>query len=351
MTAHLSEPELPARKAAETLEHARDSRWPPSWAHLDKTFGRLRLVQRTGSSAELLAQRSQPAPRTALLAILCVCAGTATLAARWIADDALKIGFGLFLAVAFLALTLLARRVSSLRRSGDLLFAFFVLAVVQVLNNSIPGFVGTDLLHDPPNAGNPLASTVSGTVVVQLVGAALAIAPVLVLTRVSGSDLGSVYVRKGAMGGWLVLAVIVFVACSVFVATLPLRPGSPVQRLLPTNGLITFDRFLALTPALLVMVLSNGFEEEVLFRGLFLQKYDAVFDPRVANVLQAAVFSIAHAGVTYTPSALVFIVLLVFPIGLAAGYLMRASSGVLVPAVFHAGLDLAIYLPFLSYAT
>jgi membrane protease YdiL (CAAX protease family) len=217
-----------------------------------------------------------------------------------------------------------------------------------VLNNSIPGYIGTDLLHDPPNAGHPLASTISGTVVVQLVGAVVAIAPVLLFTRASGRDLGSVYARKGVVGGWLVLAIIVFVACYVFTATIPLRPDSPAQRLFPPHGTITLDRFFALTPALLVLVLSNGFEEEFLFRGLFLQKYNAVFDPRTSNVLQAAVFSVAHAGVTYTPSALLFISLLVFPLGLVFGYLMRASDSVLVPAIVHAGLDMAIYLTFLS---
>ena len=90
-------------------------------------------------------------------------------------------------------------------------------------------------------------------------------------------------------------------------ATVALRPDSAAQRLLPTSGAVTLDRFLALTPALLLVAFSNGFQEEFLFRGLFLQKYNTFFDARVSNVLQAAIFSFAHAGVTYTPSALFFI--------------------------------------------
>jgi membrane protease YdiL (CAAX protease family) len=99
------------------------------------------------------------------------------------------------------------------------------------------------------------------------------------------------------------------------------------------------------------MVLSNGFQEEFLFRGLFLQKYDWLFGARVANVLQALIFAIAHAGVTYTPVALLFIVLIIFPTGLVAGYLMRATHGVIAPAIFHAGVDIPLYLAFLAYVS
>jgi membrane protease YdiL (CAAX protease family) len=113
---------------------------------------------------------------------------------------------------------------------------------------------------------------------------------------------------------------------------------------------MTVARFLALSPPLVLMAFSNAFEEEFLFRGLFLQKYEWLFGPVLANVLQAMVFSIAHTGVTYTPSAIVFIVIIVFPLGLIAGYLMRATSSVLTPAIFHGALDMAIYVTFLSYA-
>jgi len=286
-----------------------------------------------------------------ILAILCLCAGVAPLASRWITGDVARITYGLLIAAAYLAFTLYARKASSLRQFWQLSFAFFILAFVQVLNNSILGFVGTYILHDPPNPGNPLASTVFGTVVVQLLGTFVAIVPVIVFTMVSGADLGSIYVRTGKLGGWLVFAIIFFVAIYLFTATIPLRPGSPVQRLFPTNAAMTLNRFLALTPALLAVAISNGFEEEFLFRGLFLQKYNSFFDARVSNVLQAVVFSIAHVGVTYTPVALLFIVVVVFPLGLITGSLMRATNGVIAPAIFHAGLDIAIYLAFLSYVS
>ena len=289
--------------------------------------------------------------KQATLGVACLCAGVAPLAARWIPDDVLKLSCGSLVAAAYLAFALFARRSTALARFWEISFAFFVLALVQLLNNSVPGFVATYVLHDQANSGNPFASTVSGTIALQLLGTFIAIVPVVGLTKLSGRDLGSIYVRKLVDARWWVFAICAFVAIYVFTATTPLRPGSFAQRLLPTNGTITLDRLLALSPALLVMVVSNGFEEEFLFRGLFLQKYNWFFGAGFSNILQAVVFSAAHVGVGYTPSAVFFIAAVVFPLGLLAGFLMRASNGVIVPAIVHAGLDIPIYLVFLSYAS
>jgi len=286
-----------------------------------------------------------------LLALACLCAGCAALAPRWVGDDALRVGVDVALAAVYLAVALFARRSSSLHAYWQLAFAFFIFAVVQALNNSIPGYVATYFLHDAPNSGNPFASTVRGTVIVQLIEVAITVVPILLLTRLSGSDLGAIYVRKGRLGKWLVAAVAFFVLFFVFTATIPLRPGSFAERLLPTNGSLTVEQFLSLGPALMVMSLSNGLEEELLFRGLFLQQYTWFFGAVVANMLQAAVFAFAHLGVTYTASAILFAAVLVFPLGLGAGYLTRATNSVIVPSIVHGALDMAIYLTFLTYAS
>jgi len=286
----------------------------------------------------------------AILAILCLAAGIAAFAAPWIsADPATRIAYGLVLSVVYLAVTLVARRVSALRPYWELAFAFFILAFSRLLNSAV-GLVGTAILRDPPSAGDPLASTISGTVVVQLLGTLVAIAPVLLSTLVTKRGLGSVYATRGQLGRWFVFAIVFFVLFYVFLATLPLRPGSPAHQFFPTNGPLTVARFLGLTPALLAVSLSNGFEEEFLVRGLFLQKYQTFFGVGTSNVLQAIVFATAHAGVTYTP-ALLFFLVSVFALGLFAGYLMRRTNSVLTPGLFHGALDMGIYLAFLTYAT
>jgi len=281
-----------------------------------------------------------------ILSIVCLCAGIVPFA-RWIPGDYTRIVY----TVVLLAFALFARNYTSLRKYWELSFAFFILGLVAVLQSFVNGYVGTSILHDPPNGGDPLASTVWGTTVIQLLDSLSAIVPIVVLTRLSGSDLGSIYVRKGVLGRWFVFAAIFFVLFYFFLASLPLRPDSPAQRLLPQSGTLTLGRFLVLTPALLVVSLFNAFEEEFMFRGLFLQKYGVFFGPRIANVLQAIVFASAHVGVTYTPNFLLFVVLLIVPLGLLGGYLMRATNSVITPAIFHGAVDMGIYLAFLSYAT
>jgi hypothetical protein len=161
----------------------------------------------------------------------------------------------------------------ALRKYWELAFAFAIFGLVSVLDRFVNGYVGASILHDPPNGGDPLASTVSGTVVIQILDSLAAIVPIVVLTRISGRDLGSIYVRTGVAGRWLLGAIVFFVLFYLFLASLPLRPDSLARRLLPESSTLTLAGFTALTPALLLVSLSNGFEEELLFRGLFLQKY------------------------------------------------------------------------------
>jgi membrane protease YdiL (CAAX protease family) len=99
---------------------------------------------------------------------------------------------------------------------------------------------------------------------------------------------------------------------------------------------------------LLLLVASNGLEEELLFRGLFLQKCVDLFGVHAGALLQAIVFASAHVEVTYSPVALLFAFTVALPLGVVCGYLMRASDGLLAPALFHAGADVPIYLAFLA---
>ncbi len=220
-------------------------------------------------------------------------------------------------------------------------FGFFVFSLVQLLNDFVPMF-RTHVLNEVPVAGNPLAATVFGTVIVQLIETLIAVGSVLILTRLSGKALNTVYAQRGKFGGLFVLSIVVFVV----VAVVSIRHGS---RFMPVHAVVTPDRLLVLVPALLVLVVSNGLQEEFLFRGLFLQKYEAVFGAKLAIILQAIVFTIAHLGITYTPSLALFLVLFVLPLGLIAGYFMVATKGIVTPTTFHAALDIPIYLAFLSY--
>ena len=54
------------------------------------------------------------------------------------------------------------------------------------------------------------------------------------------------------------------------------------------------EKLLPLWPWILVFVLSNGFMEELLFRGLFLQKLEPFLGKGKSNILTAIIFAIMH---------------------------------------------------------
>jgi uncharacterized protein len=279
--------------------------------------------------------------KKSLLAIVCILAGAIPLDYGFISNDLARFTYTVVVAVAYLAFTLMARKKSSLRRFWELSFAFFVLALVGVLNN-LSHYFGTYILNSPPVSGDPLASTVTASVIVQLVETLVAIVPIIVLTKAAGMPLSSIYARKGRLRGLFFATIVVFVF--LFIVT-----GIHQFGFITSKGSVTLSKYLSLAPALLIMVISNGFQEEFLFRGLFLQKYNAFFSGPVSIFLSAIVFGIAHLGVTYSASSIIFILIAVFPLGLITAFLMRRTNGVVTPAILHAGFDILIYWAFLSY--
>src|SRR5437868_6500208 len=79
--------------------------------------------------------------------------------------------------------------------------------------------------------------------------------------------------RWGSFGRALIIGIAGF---AFFYGLFVIHPAS---QFFPAHGAMTTSRVLALTPALLTVVLGNGFLEELVFRGLFLRKYNAVFGP------------------------------------------------------------------------
>jgi membrane protease YdiL (CAAX protease family) len=282
--------------------------------------------------------------RVALASFSLLC-GVACLASRWLpAGPVFRVAYGVLVAGILLVVALLSRRRSAAALSS-VSFAFFVFAVIQVLNNWVPPFFETSVIHRPPVAGDPLGSTISATILVQLLETALAVVPIVLLVRLWGEHSSTIYLRAGASRLGLILAVVVFVLGYLASAS------GLSYRLFPVREPIPLQQFFAWTPALLVLCLSNGLQEELLFRGLFLQRYQKLFGNLAANLLQAMVFAIAHAGISYTPIGFVFLFVVTFPLGLVSGYLMRTTRGLLAPVIFHAGLDIPIYLAFLRFVS
>jgi len=283
-----------------------------------------------------------------VLAALCLVAAFAYRASvSLIPSGILEDGFLLGLAALFLAIAVLVRRTESLRRYWEIPFAFFIftLAGFAADVNISPlqrGFV-KDVLHQAPTANNPLASTVLGTVLVQLFSTLCMVVPILLLVKASGANLVSVYVSRPK--SWPVTA-IGLVGLLVFYY---LAARGRTAAFFPHSG-VTPARFLALTPALLVLVLLNGLREELWFRGLFLQRYGQFLGPWTSNLLTAVIFTSFHVQVQYALHLLPFLAFTLL-LGLICGYLMQRSGSLIGPLLFHAGSDIPIFLAYLSYVS
>ncbi len=298
-------------------------------------------LQSLGESTSLLS-------RIGMVGFCLAAAFTYRASVSLIPSGILEDGFVLVLAAVFLLLAVLARRRLDLRRYWELPFAFFVFTIAGFLGDGtispLQHLFVKDVLHQTTSTNNPLASTVMGTVLAQLVGTLLLVVPIIFLTKASGSELRAIFIARPRTRWGLVVAV----ACFLVLYFLAARGRT--EAFFPTNGVITTSRLLALTPALVILVLLNGLREELWFRGLFLNKYGRFLSPLSSNVLAAVIFTSFHVQVHYSASILPFLGYALV-IGLILGWLMQRTKSVLAPAIFHAGTDIPIFLVYLSYAS
>ncbi len=282
-----------------------------------------------------------------VLAAFCLAAGFSyRLIVGLLPPSLVQFGVLVGLAALFLLLAGLARREAALSQYWEIPFAFFIFTVAGILGDSHSfaslqqAFV-LNVLHETPGANNPIASTIPGTVLGQLVGTLAITLPIILLTRASGQDLASLFIDRTRIRNGLVVGIIGFVVYYLLAAS------GFSSRLFPNNG-VTPARFIALTPAIVVLVLCNGLREELWFRGLFLKKYETFLGPFASNLVAAIIFASFHVQIQYTPS-LAFFLGIALVLGLFLGYLMQRSGNLFASAIFHAGSDIPIFLVYLSY--
>lgn len=181
--------------------------------------------------------------------------------------------------------------------------------------------------------------TPAGFALLKLNEALVVIAVVVLLTRLSGSSLGSIYLHKGNLRSGLTIGLIAFVLAAV---------GSiPMAGLMFNAPDLTLARILPWLPWVLVFVLANASLEEILFRGVFLRKLQPFFGRFLSNFLLAFVFTGMHKGVGYSADEYIFLAILI-PLALVWGYIMQKTDSVWGSILFHAGMDIPIALGIFS---
>jgi membrane protease YdiL (CAAX protease family) len=235
------------------------------------------------------------------------------------------------LILVLLGSSLLLRRSDRLRNYWPVIFAFFIASFAQALDyylsGWLPGLLGLDMESPAGIAVDKLESTL------------LIVIPILVLTRLSGNSMGSIYLQKGNIRLGLIVGLTVFIV----VAALSI-PWAQWQYLV---GDLSLQRVLPWIPWILLFVLANSINEELLFRGLFLQKLEPLLGAFPANLCMAIPFAMLHSGIDYSRNTLLLLALLL-PLGLLLGYVMQRTRGILAPWLIHASMDLAVVLSLFS---
>lgn len=222
---------------------------------------------------------------------------------------------------AFLVAFLFLRRNESGKEYGQVLYALFVAGLAVLLSTLFSG----DLIRlFGFTTANP-----QGIAMAKLSESVLRVAAVLVLMGIAGADRRSLYLQKGKLGLGLAVGIPAFLVLAA-IAFVPIASQEGM-----------FNKLLLLLPWILIFVLSNGFMEELLYRGLFLQRYEPLLGKNLSNLLAAIVFTLVHVQVTYVSDVLQFL-LIVFPLALIWGYLMQKTGSLWGSAIFHSGADCII---------
>lgn len=200
-------------------------------------------------------------------------------------------------------------------------YAFFVAAAAVLLS----GLYGDTLLRFLGlSTTNP-----EGIAVAKLSESLWRVGAVLLLIAIGGADLRSLYLNKGRIGLGLAAGAAGFVVLAAL-AFAPLAAQAGVAR-----------KLWSLSPWILMFVLANGFMEELLFRGLFLRRYQPFLGSGLSNLVAGLVFTLVHVQVNYASDLIQFLVILL-PLALVWGFLMQKTDSLWGSALFHAGADCLI---------
>jgi len=221
-------------------------------------------------------------------------------------------------AVLLLALTILFRLDPKFERYWQLPLALFI-AALSLLAASL---FSNRLLN---LTGLPLTNA-AGLAMAKVADAVPIIMTILVVNKLIGFDLGSLYVQRGNVKQGLLIGLGSF----TLLAGLALLQGK-------AQGL-AFGRVLPVVPWILLFVVANGFMEELLFRGLFLKRYSSVLGPVPAILITALVFTAVHLKVNYADDLWEFLAI-VFLLALIWGWLMQKTDSLIGSLLFHAGAD------------
>ena len=240
--------------------------------------------------------------------------------------------FNLVVSAFFLAMALLFKYTKRLNQYWLVAYAFFVASVAypSTLLLDVGKVLGRFDLSPNTSQGLAIGKVIEVIVVV---------APIIILTKLSGADLGSIFLKLGNLKLGLGIGGLVFVN---FATSALLFFAMRFTRMDLLGAAVVWG---------VVFSFANSFMEELWLRGIFLKRFEPFLGLHGSVWLTAIVFALMHGAAYYfNPAVLPIFVLNTLTLGLACGYLMMKSDSIWGAALIHAAADLFFFISVLANA-
>ncbi len=225
--------------------------------------------------------------------------------------------------VIFLIIYIWTLRAENLKEYSKVLQAFFIASLVFMLQ-----FYWSS------------GTTVEEIVFNKFVSMLIVIIPILLLVQFISKDMDDMYLKRGNLRLGLIIGTVTMI---LFIAT-----AIPASIYLFGGQEVTLDRLLNLVPWISAFIVMNSLKEELLFRGLFLKKYESFLSSDMANLLQAVIFSFAHLQTPIDSFVIIYLILTFF-LGLGFGAAIQKTDSLLGSVLFHAAADIPVILAIFSF--
>jgi uncharacterized protein len=238
--------------------------------------------------------------------------------------------FGLILILVVSSIFLLNR--TSSKEAGKMFYLYFA-AAASIMVSHLTGHWGLLLF------GLDTSSYI-GIAVAKFSESLPIVVSIIILIKIIGINTDSLYLAKGKLKSGLIIGLSFFLVFTLL--TILMGGINPLFQDKLNNSEIS--NLAKILPWALLFSLTNGFMEELLFRGLFLKLLETKIGFKLSNILTAAIFAFAHLQVTYVTHTIGFLIV-VFLLGLLLGSIMKKTNSIIAPTLIHAGADMMMILP------
>jgi membrane protease YdiL (CAAX protease family) len=236
--------------------------------------------------------------------------------------------------IFFLVTSLVFKRSTRLAQYWLISYAFFVASSVTLISDLFGGY-NTAFVHlfGVTSGENAIAG------LAKMYETLLVVIPIIVLTLVSGADLGSLFLKVGNQNAKWGFGIGGLVLVNLFTSVL-IFFGTGFE--LPKLGSAIGWSF--------VFSICNAFSEELWIRGLFLKKLSPIIGVAGAVLLTSATFAVFHfTSVAYLPAiAVPIFVANTFTLGLACGILMMKTDSIWGAYLIHMAADVFLFIATLA---